>query len=143
MKNDIEQKKPQRIPIDEKSMHINEAGTDGVLMGSICKKCGEHYFGKQTYCFKCASQDFKDIELPKQGILRTYTVIFTPPAGWQGNVPYILGSVELTETPEILSEVIDCPKENIKIGMRMQLVFKVGGTDKEGNEIVVYKWKPV
>jgi len=82
------------------------------------------------------------VELGKQGILRTYTVIWVPPPGWQGSVPYILGSVELPEGPEVVSEVVDCPQEAISIGMPMELTLRVGGTDKKGDEIIVYKWRP-
>ena len=33
-------------------------------------------------------------------------------------------------------------REALKIGMPMELTLRVGGHDKEGNEVVVYKWRP-
>ena len=54
----------------------------------------------------------------------------------------ILGSVKLPEGPSITAEILDCPEESIKIGMPMELLVTVGGKDKEGNEVVVYKFRP-
>jgi uncharacterized OB-fold protein len=141
MTSEAQKKIPRRIAV-MKALKLSADGNDGVLMGAVCNNCGEHFFGKPDFCSNCTSPDLKDIELSKRGVLSTYTVIWVPPAGWQGAVPYILGSVALPEGPEILAEVVDCPCENIRIGMPMELLVRVGGKDKEENEIVVYKWRP-
>ena len=135
-------KSAKRIPVISKNLRLSGDGSEGVLLGTVCNNCGEHFFGAPTFCPNCTSGDLKEVELGKQGILRTYTVIWAPPPGWQGTVPYILGAVELPEGPEILSEVIDCPQESLKVGMKMELTLRVGGTDQEDNEIMVYKWRP-
>ena len=140
--NKPEQEAAKRIPVMSKSLRLFGDGTEGVLLGKKCNSCGEIFFGSPGYCANCSSSDLAELELSKRGILRTYTVIWVPPPGWQGSVPYILGSVQLPEGPEILSEVIDCPQESIKIDMPMELVLTIGGTNAEGSEIVVYKWKP-
>jgi len=140
--NNPEQETTRRIPVMSRSLRLFGDGTEGVLLGKKCNNCGETFFGSPRYCANCSSSDLVEVELSKRGELRTYTVIWVPPPGWQGSVPYILGSVQLPEGPEILTEVLDCPQESIKVGMPMEITFRVGGTDAEGNEIVVYKWKP-
>ena len=124
-------------------LKLSEDGKTGVFLGKRCRTCGEYFVGFPIFCLKCSSTDLEPVELGKEGILQTYTIIYTPPAGWQGNVPYILGSVELPEGPDILTEVIDLSKEEIKIGMKMKMVLRVGGKDAEGNDLIVYKWQPV
>lgn len=141
--NKPEQEATKRIPVMSRSLRLFGDGTDGVLLGKKCNSCGEYFFGAPGYCANCSSSDLVEVELSKRGVLRTYTVIWVAPPGWQGSVPYILGSVQLPEGPEILSEVLYCPQESIKMGMSMELALTVGGKDAEDNEIVVYKWKPV
>jgi len=136
------EKTPKRIPVMSRVLKLTGDGSDGVLLGVKCQSCSEYVFGTPTFCPKCMSPDLKAVELSKRGILRTFTVIWAPPPGWQGPVPYILGAVELPEGPDILSEVVDCPRESVKIGMPMELTLRVGGKDKEDNEIMVYKWRP-
>ncbi len=140
--NEQPAKPVKRIPVI-RSLKLLDDGNDGVFMGSRCNKCGEYSMGKPLFCLNCSSSEFIPLELSKRGVLQSYTVIYVPPPGWQGQVPYILGSVELPEGIDILTEVIDCPKENIKIGMKMEMVLRVGGKNSEGDEIMVHKWRPV
>ena len=135
-------KQVKRIPVI-RNLKLSEDGSKGVLIGRRCRKCGEYLSGAPVFCLNCSSNELDPVEFGQQGVLRTYTIIYVPPSGWKGDVPYILGSVELREGIEVLSEVIDCPKEAIKIGMPMKLVLKVGGLDSEGNELMVQKWQPV
>jgi uncharacterized OB-fold protein len=64
------------------------------------------------------------------------------PPGWQGHVPYLLATVKVPEGPFVTTEVVDCPDEVIRVGLPMELTVRIGGKDKEGNDVVVYKWKP-
>jgi uncharacterized OB-fold protein len=137
-----EQKSARRIPVLAKHLRLTGDETQGVLLGVRCRSCGQYLFGSPVFCPKCMSSELGPVELSQRGILRTFTVIWAPPPGWQGSVPYILGAVELPEGPEVVSEVVDCPREAIKVGMPMELALRIGGKDKEGNEVVVYKWRP-
>ena len=141
MNNNVE-KTVKRIPVIN-SLRLNADGTRGVFIGKQCRQCKEYFLGTPKFCLNCSSDDLEPLELGTEGILKTYTIIHTPPAGWQGAVPYILGSVELPERVEILTEVIGCPQESIKIGMKMGIALESGGLDANGNEILVHKWKPV
>jgi uncharacterized OB-fold protein len=133
---------PKRVPV-VRNLKLSEDGMRGVFIGKRCRNCREYLMGNPVLCLNCSSQEFDAIEFGTEGVLRTYTVIYVPPPGWKGDVPYILGSVELPEGVEVTTEVIDCPKEAIKVGMKMKLVMKVGGQDAEGNELIVHKWQPI
>ena len=113
-----------------------------MLLGTACSGCGAHFFGSVVFCQGCTSADLKPVELGPRGSLYSYTVVRVPPAGWQGDVPYALGQVQTQEGPHVVSEVVGCPFESLKVGMEMELALVVGGEDPEGNELVVYKWRP-
>ena len=137
-----EQKPIRRVSVSERRLRISEDGTQGSLIGRKCQDCGETFFGVPQFCLKCTSANLNPVELTGEGVVTTYTIVRQAPPGWQGDVPYLLGTVRVPEGPTIASEVVDCPEEDLKVGLPVELTMRVGGTDKEGNEIVVYKWRP-
>ena len=120
----------------------NEEGTNGVLIGFRCLDCSIHVFGPATFCQACTSSNLEPVELSKKGILYSYTVVRVPPSGWPGQVPYVLGQVELPEGPQVLAEVIECPESELKIGLSVELALLPVKTSDEDSGKVVYKWRP-
>ena len=117
-------------------------GSEGVLLGFRCRQCDVVIFGPGTFCQSCTSDQLEPVELTRRGILYSYTIVRVPPAGWKGPVPYVLGQVELAEGPQVLAEVIDCPQEQLAVGLPVVLALKeVGGEDTDAQK-VVYKWRP-
>ncbi len=118
-----------------------EDGVEGSLIGTACNECNAHFFGSLVFCQSCTSGDVRSMELSRTGSLYSYTIVRAPPAGWKGDVPYALGQVQTPEGPHVLSEIVDTPFEQIRVGMELELTLAVGGQDSEGNDLVVYKWK--
>jgi len=139
---EAEPKTTGRVPVMGSRLKLFGDGTDGVLVGRRCRDCGEHFFGAPRFCLKCTSAELEPVELSKEGTLHSFTVVRQAPPGWPGTVPYILGSVRLPEGPRIAAEVVDCPEVAVKVGMLVTLTLRVAARDKEGNEVVVYKWRP-
>ena len=129
--------------VDIKRLKLtNKEGTSGVLLGFRCLECDVHVFGPATFCQACSSSNLEPVELGKRGILYSFTVVRVPPSGWPGQVPYVLGQVELPEGPQVLAEVIDCPEDELKIGLPVELALLLVRTSDDGSERMVYKWKP-
>jgi len=136
------EQQPGKKALSSKMMKLSTDMIQGVLLGNQCNECGTYFFGAPQFCIRCTSSSLKTVELSKEGKLYTYTVVRQGPPGWQGPVPYILGSVALPEGPHVTSEIIDCPEDMVTIGMLLEVVFRVGGTMADGTEIVVFKWRP-
>ena len=119
-----------------------DSGDEGVLLGFRCSDCGVTVFGPAIFCQACTSGNLQAVEMSGKGTLYSFTIVRVPPAGWPGPVPYILGQVELAEGPHVLAEVIDCPQEQLKIGMAMELGLQRVAAGETGTEQVVYKWRP-
>ncbi len=133
----------RRVSVIPSRLGLLNGGTDGVLVGYRCRQCGEHFFGGATFCRNCTSGNLEPVKLGDRGTLYSYTVVHRPPDGWQGNVPYALGQVRVSLGPHVLAEIVDCPFERLKVGMQLELALVVGGEDAQGNELVVYKWRPL
>ena len=120
----------------------NGDGTDGTLIGFRCNECGVTVFGPATFCQSCTSFEVEPADLGSSGTLYSYTIVRIPPAGWPGNVPYILGQVELPSGPQVLAEVIDCDQSDLNIGMPVELAIRAVASAEGGAEKLVYKWRP-
>ena len=129
--------------VDPRRLQItDEAGSKGTLIGIRCNDCGVTVFGPATFCQSCTSFEVEPVDLGGLGTLYSYTIVRIPPAGWPGDVPYILGQVELPSGPQVLAEVIDCAQDDLVIGMQVELAIQAVAPNEGGAEKLVYKWRP-
>ena len=129
--------------VDPRRLRItNEAGTEGTLIGFRCRECAVTVFGPATFCQSCTSFEVEQVDLGAGGTLYSYTIVRIPPAGWPGQIPYILGQVELPSGPQVLAEVIDCEQSDLVIGMPVELAIQAVAPEEGGAEKLVYKWRP-
>ena len=55
----------------------------------------------------------------------TYTATYqNQSAGFRNNLPYIMAYVELEEGVRMLTNIIDCKPEDVKIGMPVEVTFE-------------------
>jgi len=60
------------------------------LEAGKCTKCGKVFFPARLVCDECKSRDFEMVNLPEEGEIMTYTVIRTPPSGFDDEAPYAI-----------------------------------------------------
>ena len=129
--------------VDPRRLRItSDDGMQGTLIGFRCQDCGVSVFGPATFCQSCTSFEVEPADLGADGTLYSYTIVRIPPAGWPGQVPYILGQVELPSGPQVLAEVIDCEQSDLAIGMPVELAIRAVAPEEGGAEKLVYKWRP-
>ncbi len=106
-----------------------------------CKTCGELYFPSRSLCLKCRRQGKLEVRrFSGKGTVYSYTVIHAPPQGFELHKPYIMAIVELDEGPRLTAQIVDCKNEEIKIGSRVESVFRRISEDREGG-IIQYGYK--
>jgi uncharacterized OB-fold protein len=99
---------------------------DGRLMASRCTKCGETTFPPRADCPACLAGEFEYEELSGKATLHTYTRIDAAPTGFEDEVPYTVGVVDLEEGGRALAWIGDTiPADEIKIGMKLQVVPRI------------------
>lgn len=137
-----EKSKKKAIPIREGLFVIPlESGENPYLIGSKCKVCGKITFPQRLICSECFSEDLELLPLSQKGKLYTFTIIGYPPPGVEA--PYAIGYVDLPEGVRVFSILVDWDKENLKLGMDVELVIGKFKEDKEGNEVLTYKFRPI
>jgi len=115
------------------------------LQGSRCEKCGGAFFPVRRICPNCRREGkLKPLPFSGKGKVYTYTVIRTPPEGFEEYTPYIVALVQLEEGPKVTSQVVDCTPEDVYIGMPVETCFRrLRVQNKEGIIIYGFKFKPV
>jgi len=140
----------QPVPIGEDLFALPSSPADKpYLIGSRCKSCGETFFQNRVCCRRCTSEDMERVSLNQTGKLYSFTTIRVKPPHFLGDVPYLMGVVELPEGERIRALLTECDQGSLEIGMDMELVIEsVGKTTKPvgkidvGTEVLGWKFRP-
>jgi uncharacterized OB-fold protein len=117
------------------------------LIGSRCKSCGTYSFPKFYDIHKpgCRHGEREEVLLSKSGILRSYTIqYYQPPPPFRGPqpfVPYAIGEVELPEGLLVIGIMTGCKLEDLKSSINVEMVVEKLYTDKEGNDVLTWKFR--
>ncbi|MEM0205204.1 MAG: Zn-ribbon domain-containing OB-fold protein [Nitrososphaerota archaeon] len=114
------------------------------LLGSKCTVCGKTSIGPRSVCPVCGSEKIETVQLPSTGKVYSYTVVHMLPAEKDGYGPYIMAIVELEDGTRLTAEIVDCEPEDVKIGMPVELAFRLIGQESEHGIIYYgYKFRPI
>lgn len=121
---------------------------DPRLIGSECNECGAVLFPAQSGCPRCTSDDTKLRELGTRGTLWTWTIQGFPPKAppYAGDVEnfeaFGVGYVELPGEVKVETRLTTADKEQLSIGMEMDLTFIPLYVDDDGNEVITFAFAP-
>lgn len=116
------------------------------LLGVKCRSCGVLILGKRDYCINCASKDLEQHVFANRGKVYMHTIIRhapPPPYPQESFKPFPAAWVELEDNLLIISELTDCVLDEVKTGMPVELVVSPCWKDDKGNDVIMYKFKPV
>lgn len=113
------------------------------LLGSRCDACGEYFFPRRLICARCLGDALSPVELGPRGTLYTYTYVHVPLFGsLRAKVDgYGVGQVDLPEGPRVQAVLSGGPKD-FRIGMAMELDLETLRVDKNGDEVMIFRFKP-
>jgi len=137
----------KQIPAVEGLFTLEQEGPS--LIGGRCNSCGSYFFPKFYHVHKpdCKDREVWEVLLSRRGRLVSYTVQhYSPPPPFvcpDPFVPYGIGMVALPEGINIFGIVTGIAVEDIKTGMDVELVVEKLYEDKDGNEVVGWKFRPV
>jgi uncharacterized protein len=117
-------------------------GASPALLGSRCDACGSHHFPRHDTCPYCAVEDPRPVELSRQGILWAWTAVTAAPPGYQGEIPYGMGVVELPEGIRVITRLTESDPGALAAGQPMVLQIVPLHTEAEG-DVVTFAFAPV
>ena len=69
-------------------------------------------------------REFENIKLKGTGIILTYTIIHIPANDYEREAPFAIAVIETDEGARLTAQVVDCEFSDLKIGARVELVFR-------------------
>ncbi len=139
MTTQAEYKKP--LPRPSNPPHTKpfwEAAKQHQLVLPRCKKCSRYHFYPREQCPFCFSPDLEWVPASGKGRLYSYTIIRQPinPA-FAEDVPYPFAMVQTDEGVRMISNVVGCRVEDLKVDMPLVVEFVDATPDW-----TLVKWKP-
>ncbi|MEM0351121.1 MAG: Zn-ribbon domain-containing OB-fold protein [Archaeoglobaceae archaeon] len=83
---------------------------EGKLLGMKCRDCGNYTCPPKHTCNVCSSMNLEKVVLSGRGVVKTYTVTYVAPMGYEKEAPYVVALVELEEGPWIIGRLDVDPK---------------------------------
>ena len=119
--------KPYAKPLphlDEENRPWWEALKRHELYLQRCRDCGALRYYPRALCPECLSSRTEWLRSKGTGKVYTFTVTYQNTApGFRNALPYVLAYVELDEGLKLLTNIIDCRPEEVRIGMPVAVVF--------------------
>ena len=112
-----ERKFPAPVPNPE-TKPFWEAAAEGRLLLKRCRSCGEVHYYPRTLCPLCGSGETEWQPASGGGTIYSHSVMR------RAEAPYAIAYVTLDEGVTMMTNLVDCDLDAIRIGQRVRLVFK-------------------
>ncbi|MEO3870399.1 OB-fold domain-containing protein [Nonomuraea sp. B12E4] len=127
---------PLQPAINQDTAFFWEGTRRGELRIQSCADCGELRHPPGPLCPRCRSTNRTHTLATGTGTLYSYVVHHHPPVPGRA-VPFVVGVVELPEGVRIVGNVVDCPIEEVTIGMPLRVTYR-----PMDDRLVLPMWTP-
>jgi uncharacterized protein len=103
--------------IDQDSAQYWAACAERKLLHGQCRGCGKAFWYPRSFCPLCASPAVDLVESSGVGVIYSLAIMR------KADPPFILAYVTLDEGPTMLSNIVDCAVDAVRIGDPVEVVF--------------------
>lgn len=96
-----------------------EAAAEGTLLLRQCGACGQQHHYPRSMCPFCLSDDVRWVQASGTGTVYTFSVTRRGV-----ETPYCIAYVTLDEGVTMMTNIVDCDLDAVRIGQRVRVVFK-------------------
>ena len=103
-----------------------EGTAAGKLLLPRCLECSTVIWYPRPFCSACASTQVEWIEASGRGAVYSFTVNrrgVADLAAYRDVGVYVLAYVELEEGPRVMTNIVECDPDSVRIGMPVEVVF--------------------
>ncbi len=109
------------------------------LLLQRCTQCSEFQFYPRIICTNCTSEDLEWVKGSGRGRVLTFAIVRRAVSeAYAADVPYVVALIRLDEGPTMMSNVVQCDPETVKIGSPVQVIF-----EDWSEEISVPQFRPL
>ncbi len=117
---------PRPLPEGDRALvPFFAAAKERRLVVQRCARCGTLRFPPRELCTSCLSTEIEWADVSGRGEIFSFNVmhqVYHP--AFATEVPYAVVVVKLAEGPKMISNLVDCPVDEIRIGMPVEVVFE-------------------
>ena len=108
-----------------------EGASQGKLMLKKCSGCGQVHYFPRGVCPFCFSAKVDWVEAKGTGTIYSFSVTRRA-----GPIPYCIAYVTLDEGVSMMTNIVDCDLDTVRIGQKVKLTFKPSAN---GTAIAMFK----
>ena len=123
-----------------KNIPFWEGAKRGELLIHQCKDCGNKMFPPRWYCTNCMSENIDWIKVSGKGKVHTFSIAYEYPPTRVAKflaTPYVPVLIDLEEGVRMVSVIVGCKPEDVKIDMDVEVEF-----EDIGEDVLLPRFKP-
>jgi len=105
-------------PVNPETKPFWDAAGKGQLLIGMCTACNQPHFYPRTICPFCMSDKTEWKQASGRGTIYSFSVMK------RAEVPYAIAYVTLEEGPTMVTNLVDCDLDAIRVGQRVAVAFK-------------------
>ena len=106
-------------PVNPENERYFEAAKAGKLLVGKCNDCGEYHFYPRLLCPHCFSDKTEWVSSKGNGVIYSHSTMRRG-----APLPYTIAYVTLDEGVSMMTNIVDCNPDDLKIGDKVKVVFK-------------------
>jgi uncharacterized OB-fold protein len=100
-----------------------DACREGRLTLQLCNHCERFQFYPRILCSHCGGQDLSWHAASGHGRIASFSVVRRAiSAAWEA--PYLVALIDLEEGPRMMSNIVDCDPQDVRIGHAVTVDFE-------------------
>ena len=110
----------RRIPAPEPNPETKafwDAAAQGKLLIKKCRACGQSHYYPRALCPYCMSDATEWQATAGTGTIYSYSVMR------RAEVPYAIAYVTLDEGPTMMTNLVNCDFDSLRVGQRVKVAF--------------------
>ncbi len=114
----VKERKIPAPPVYNETEAFWTAAGQGRLLVKYCSACGEYHHFPRSLCPFCFSDKTEWRNASGHGVIYSYSVMR------RVEVPYVIAYVTLDEGVTVMTNIVDCDPDTVRIGQRVKVKFQ-------------------
>jgi uncharacterized OB-fold protein len=111
--------------IEDDTRPFWDAAAEGRFLLRRCRACSAIHHYPRPFCPSCWSDDIEWVEASGGATLYTWSVVFANDlVPFKERLPYIAAVVDLLEGPRVMTNLVNCEPDDLRIGMPLVVDFR-------------------
>ena len=114
-----------------------DATAEGRFQLQRCNECDTVLWFPRRQCPSCWTENISTFDASGKGIIYSFAVIRKGAMLYKEAGPFVVAYVELAEGPRVMTNIVECDVDAVKVGMPVEVVWHDTG---QGNAL--YRFRP-